>query len=205
MLAAAEIGSGRDRVSSAPQGAFSFHGCGNLSFQRDDNLYREALPCGHRNGPCGGDSERRRRSLVRFESPVSMCAINVVFPSSKPDKFLRFQDVLMRKTVVHSQVPTLFTLLVHPVGRKRRGSVIVGGGHSKTTIDIISCAHRSRFCILLKQTTRVLSRHREEKWRLPRVTRQSMRLGRRKSSGSRGLRDRVQWAGLTWMRRRAIM
>ena len=67
----AEIGSGRDRGSSAPQDAFSSRGCDSLFSRRRDNWYREAQQLGRRSVPCADGNEHRQRSLTRFESPVS--------------------------------------------------------------------------------------------------------------------------------------
>lgn len=49
--------------------------------------------------------------------------------------------------------------LAQPIGRLRRGGVIVDGGHGECTIDIILGPNWPEFCILHKANSPLSSRH----------------------------------------------
>lgn len=76
MLGEAEIGSERDRGSTALLDASFSRECGNQICQSCDSLYMGVRRRGHRSGPCAGGSGRRRRNLVELESPVSMVGMH---------------------------------------------------------------------------------------------------------------------------------
>lgn len=151
----AEIGSARDRGSSARRDAFSSRVYGSRSYRMTDSWCKVFRPHGHRSELCVGGSGHRPRNLSNIGQQT--CKLQQFSHQVSGYGMMNVETIYTMWWRVVGCL-TLFAL-AHPIAWERRGSVIVGGGHGRRTIGIILCAVRPRLCILFCQNLPICSRH----------------------------------------------